>query len=99
MLLKVFCIYDSKAEAYLQPFFMMARGEAVRAFQTAVNDPQTNFCKHPSDYTLFEIGTFDQSSGNVAPYEAKVSLGLALEFKDKPADPAPLLAGIQGGQQ
>ena len=30
MLLKVFTMYDSGVEAYLQPFFMAANGAAIR---------------------------------------------------------------------
>lgn len=61
MLMKVFCIYDSKAEAYLQPFFMRSKGEALRALQTLVEDANHNFCKFSADFSLFELGSFDDS--------------------------------------
>ena len=35
---------------------------------------------HPSDYTLFEIGEFDTDSGRIKEYEAKKSLGVALDY-------------------
>lgn len=81
MKLKMYCVYDCKVEAYLQPFFMRTRGEALRAWQQTCNDPQTAMCVHPSDYTLFEIGEFDDGKGVCVMYDSKVSLGLALEFK------------------
>jgi len=77
---KIFTTYDSKAEAYLQPFFMGTRGEAIRGWQTVVNDPKTQFNKYPSDFTLFEIGEYDETTGEITAHTAKVSLGVALEF-------------------
>lgn len=79
--LKVFTVYDSKAEAYLQPFFMRSMGEALRGFQEVCNDPQSNLCKYPGDFTLFEIGSYDEESGRLESLKAFVSLGTAIEFK------------------
>jgi len=81
MVNKMYTVYDSKAEAFLVPFFMRTKGEALRAWQQAVNDEQTQFSKYPSDFTLFEIGEYDDSTGTVVMHEAKISLGSALEFK------------------
>lgn len=81
MKLKMFCVYDSKAEAFMQPFFMNSTGEAVRSWQDVVNDPKTQFNKHPADFTLFELGEYDDSSGSIAMHNAKIPLGTALEHK------------------
>lgn len=78
--MKVYTVYDSKAEMYLQPFFMRAKGEALRAFSDMCNDEKTQFGAHPEDYTLFEIGTYDDSKGKFVPYEANVSCGCGLDF-------------------
>lgn len=80
MISQAFTIYDSKAEAYLSPFFMQSKGQALRAFQDAAQDKETQFAKHPSDFTLFEIGEYDDSTGIFTQYENKTSLGLAIEF-------------------
>jgi len=53
MIMKMFSCYDSKAEAYMQPFFMNAKGQALRAFADLVNDGQSQFSKHPEDFVLF----------------------------------------------
>ncbi|QXP07926.1 MAG: nonstructural protein [Arizlama microvirus] len=80
MKLKLFTCYDSKLEAYMQPFFMTTRGQALRAFTDTVNDPSSIFAKHPEDYTLFEIGEYDDQTGDISMNQAKVSLGIAIEF-------------------
>ena len=80
MMLKIYSVYDSKAEAYLQPFFMQSRGAAIRAFGDAVNDVNHVFAKHSGDYTLFEIGEFSDESASILSYATPVSLGVAIEF-------------------
>lgn len=81
MFLKIFTVYDSKAVAYMQPFFMKSTGEAIRAFQDTVNDSKTQFNHHPEDFTLFEIGVWDDEYAAITRHKALVSLGTALQFK------------------
>lgn len=81
MQLRAFTVYDSKVESYLRPFFMQTPAEAIRAFKETVNDGQSAFSKHPEDYTLLEVGTFDESTGELCSIIA-LPLGLALNFKD-----------------
>lgn len=83
MKLKMYTVFDVKSEAYLQPFFMQTKGQALRAWITSVNDPNTNFCKYPGDFTLFEIGEFDDSNGVITMYDSKINLGSALEHQSK----------------
>lgn len=84
---KVFTIYDSKMEAYMNPFLMATKGQALRAFTDNVNDPQSQLNRHPEDFTLFEIGEYDDHTGEYIMAKVKTALGVALEFKkdDKPS--------------
>jgi len=83
MKLKVFAVYDSAVGAYLQPFFMQSKGQAIRAWQDTINDPKTQFNAHPSDFTLFELGEYDDSNGTFENLHTKLSLGTALELLSK----------------
>lgn len=65
MLLRMYSIFDAKAEAYNTPFFQRTHGEAIRSFETACADPQTDFFKHAGDYSLFFVGSFDALSATV----------------------------------
>ncbi|AZL82966.1 nonstructural protein [Apis mellifera associated microvirus 18] len=87
--LKVFTVYDSKVEAYAQPFFCRTIGEALRSWEGACNDGQSMMSKHPGDFTLFEVAEFDEKTGTFHPRETKNNLGLAIEQK-RSAAPAPL---------
>jgi len=81
MILKVYVIYDSKAEAYLPPFMMKNKGDCIRAISSHVNDPQHNFCKYAEDFTLFELGSWDDSNAQYTFLNTPHSLGVFLEFK------------------
>nr|QJB19012.1 MAG: nonstructural protein [Microvirus sp.] len=80
MIQRVFTVYDSKVGAYLRPFFMTTKGEALRAWTDTVNDKETAFNKHPEDYCLFELGTFDDQVGQFENHNQPISLGMALEL-------------------
>jgi hypothetical protein len=81
--LHVFAVYDSKVEAYLSPFYMRTRGEAMRAWEATVMDTKNDFYKYPSDYTLFQLGMYDDSNGRFECLETPASLGTALEAKSR----------------
>lgn len=80
MKLKIFAVRDAKAEAFGNPFFFKTHGESIRAWDEAVNDAQSPFYKHPNDYTLFEIGEFDQQTGLLTPLQQPIPHGSAFEF-------------------
>lgn len=81
MILKMFTVYDSKAEAYMTPFFLNTIGQAIRSFSDTCNDKSHPFNLHPGDYTLFESGTYDNSTAQCVPALTLKSLGTALEHK------------------
>ena len=70
----VFTVYDVKAKLHLQPFFMRSIPEAVRAFGDLANDEGHQFGKHPEDYTLVQIGDYDETSGLIDPLKEPVVL-------------------------
>ena len=76
MILKVFGIFDSKVEAYLPPFMMKSKGEAIRALSNHLADPQHNFCKYAEDFTLFELGSWDDSNAKYDLLPTPHSIGL-----------------------
>ena len=80
MILKVFSIYDSKAEAYLQPFFMANKGTAIRAIVDLLGKPDHQFAKYPADFTLFELGEYDDSSGRMLPHSTPLSIAKTNEL-------------------
>lgn len=90
MIQKMFTIYDSKALAFLPPFFLNEKGQAARTFADCCNSTDHQFGAHPEDYTLFYIGTFDNESGVVDTLLAHESMGLGLEYLKVTPDPDTL---------
>lgn len=78
---QVFSIMDSKVKVFAQPFYMRNAAEALRAWSNTINDPQTQFAKHPADYTLFEIGSYDDETGVIEMHQNYNNLGNGLQFK------------------
>lgn len=60
-------VLDLTAQQYGRPFFTISDGSAIRGFSDEVNQPNENsiLYKHPDDFQLFRLGTFDDSSGSV----------------------------------
>jgi len=84
MKIKLFTILDHKAEAYLPPFQQPSTNMAIRLFSDSVCDETHAFNKHPEDYTLFEIGSFDDDSATITPHQTKIPLGNGLDFYQEP---------------
>lgn len=89
-MLKMFTVHDSKAEAFIQPFYELATGAAIRAFSSEANNQEHQFHRHAGDYTLFELGTFDQVTGQIELLPAMKNLGTAIQFIT--TEPGELLA-------
>lgn len=79
--MKMFTVYDCKAQTYLNPFCMGSLAEAIRSFETAVKDPQTMFHQYPSDFSLLELGEFDQHNGSISLLNTPTIIANATEFK------------------
>lgn len=80
MELKVFSIFDDKGAVYAQPFFMATTGQAIRTFSDACKDNRMELCKHPEDFSLYELGVFDTSSGKLEAVIPPKYLARAIEF-------------------
>lgn len=70
----VYSVYDSASDLYLQPWFAQADAAAIRLFAKMCTDENTTFCIQPSDFTLYRIGTFDDTTGSLEPCDP-MSLG------------------------
>jgi len=77
----MYTIKDGPADFFMAPFCVQTRGEAVRMWSDAANDPQSKFAKHPSDYGLFEIGVFDAIACTIELFSERIFLGLASSYK------------------
>lgn len=74
MIINIYTIFDDKAKIYNKPFYMHNDAVALRALTDLADDPNTDVHKHPEDFVLFKLGTFDDVSGKFDLIEKEVML-------------------------
>lgn len=95
---QMFAVYDTKAEAYLLPFFCQTKGQALRSFDDAVNSQDHQFNRHAKDYTLFHLGSYDEQTGEIVPFAKAMALVNALEVLAKKAH-GPVNGSVNPGPE
>ena len=70
----VYAYRERAVSGFLPPFFMPADGAAIRSFLEAASDVQHQFAKHKEDYSLWKLGTWDDSSGRFEMLQDNVFL-------------------------
>lgn len=93
---KVFTVWDSKVETHLDPFIALNMGEATRIMEDMVNHQQGPFAKYSEDFTLFEIGDYDDEAGRYEMYEAKKAICTLIELRkgEKTTGQVPLRPAV-----
>jgi len=75
--MKIFAMYDTKAQTFLQPFPETSTIAALRGFEVAVNEGKSTFSRFPDDFCLMEIADFNQDTGQIIPLTSPNNLGSA----------------------
>lgn len=83
MELKIIALYDKAVGAYMRPFVAQSVGEAMRAFEDDCADAESPVAKHPEDYSLFLLGTFDNNTGAIEVEDSPLKLVNAHEVVSK----------------
>ena len=91
MKLKAYTIYDVASGVYMRPFFSQADGQATRGFKDIATDADHEVGKHPEDYTLYRIGTFNDGTGEIEGEQlTKLITGLQCVSMDRNPEKADL---------
>lgn len=85
---KIFIFKDDKSASYGMPMVQQTRGMFLRDVQEELNRGQAVFARHPQDFSIFEIGEYDPTTGKIDLYETKNCLGLVSDFRT--AAPTPI---------
>lgn len=80
MKLKAYACYDTKVKNFTKPLYHRNAAEALRSFEDECNNPQSQLNKFPADFTLFEIGEYDDETAILTQEASHVSLGNGLMF-------------------
>jgi len=86
-MLKLFSIYDGKIRSFMRPFLDAHTGSALRSFEEACKEPSSPFAKFPQDFVMYEIGTFNEESGEVISYSPKIQIAAAIDYTRQQSAP------------
>lgn len=78
MIYHAYSIFDRKALVYHRPFFDVSDGSAVRSLSDNCNDPESAIGRHPGDYVLFRVGTYDDQKGELLPVSPLIHVADAI---------------------
>lgn len=76
---QIVSVRDRAVDAYAMPQFVVSIGGFLRAFADEVNrvDPANQLNKHPDDFDVYELGTFDDNSClfDMLPKPRQIAIG------------------------
>lgn len=83
--LRLYSIYDSKAEQFSPPQVYHNDMLALRGFESIVNDDKMLIKKYPEDFTLYYVGNLSDSDGryyveNCDESRVPILIGRAIEY-------------------
>lgn len=83
-MLIVVALRDSAARVFAQPFFVQHSAQAVRGLRDEVNraEKSSDVARHPGDFELHELGTFDDETGRLHSHETTKLIVRAVDLKD-----------------
>lgn len=74
MRLSIISVKDTAAQAFGRPIFVPAIAVGLRSFRDEVNrkDSTDELSKHPEDFELYELGSFDDATGIIDVIEPRL---------------------------
>jgi hypothetical protein len=88
-MIQIVCaIRDVKSELFGRPIFTQTTGVAIRQFTDEVNrkDPDNPLNRHPEDFSLYHIGSYDDNEGKMIPFTLPKILARADQVKIESED-------------
>lgn len=86
MIMYVYSVRDAEAQLYGRPFYTTNAAIATRGFSQQVNTPeiegqQNDLFLHPESFELYELGTFDDNTGNFELHPQPKAICTAVSVK------------------
>lgn len=78
----IFSVYDMKSKVFSIPFFSVNQATALRDFERACRDVNSDLNAFPNDFSLYELGSFDDNTGLISTHTQPDYLALAAQFKE-----------------
>ena len=85
----VYAIFDRASGVYDRPFPAISDKAAERSFGDLVADSNTTVGRHPDDFTLFRIGSYNDNNGKLeGEVPEKIANGAELYARGEVIEPS-----------
>lgn len=88
MILNAYTLFDSKSLVFNQPFFAHNNAVAIRMVTEIAQDMNTSIGRHPSDYVVYRVGTYDDQTGFFSPLEIREHVVDVISLVQREPQPA-----------
>lgn len=85
MMLNAYSIFDNKALTFNPPFFQHNDAVARRMLSELAVDLNTQIGRHPGDFVLYCIGTYNDQTGELSPISPRRHIVDAIALLPMPA--------------
>jgi hypothetical protein len=79
----VYTIYDCVGEVYSPPFYADTDAAAIRAVMSSCRIEDSDLQQHAEDFTLFSLGRFNASTGELVGFPSMIKVGAVAPIRDK----------------
>lgn len=87
MILKMYTVYDSITKIYHPPMYCHNDNHAKRVFKAIINAKDKVFNTSPADFSLCEVGTFNDQDGNIETVKVPILIIEGTEVLEKEKKP------------
>lgn len=77
---KVWAVRDDKAKAFSPPQLAKTLGTAERDFRGILGNKDTLPAKNPEDFSMFELGEYDEDKGLMIPLDTPRHIAKAIDL-------------------
>ena len=84
----VFCLYDDKARHFGSPIVDVSMGALIRGLNDLVAAGDSVVAKHPGDFVVYDMGSFDDLNGVFELRTPALRIGTVDSLIDRPVGPA-----------
>lgn len=84
MIFQIVSVHDRAANGYGRPIYVAALGQAIRSFQDEINRaaPDNEMHRHPDDFDLFHIGTFNDATGQLESLQLPMQIAIGKQMRN-----------------
>ena len=76
---KVCAIFDKKTGTFDKPVLTLHLGDILRDWEALLKDKNSKQGMYPSDFSLFQIGEYNEETGSLIPITPHIHLANGIE--------------------